>query len=129
MKYNMGRIMDLLSQLAALAGVISLGITLVGAFFVVKSGRMQSTTIAQSSTISAMKEEMEILDRRVADGERRVAEAERKNDRLEQTIETMCEALKLHGLLITIQGNMVHIQDANGSTSTRIHSIKNEKDV
>jgi predicted kinase len=121
--------MDLLSLLSNGVGFISLGVTLVLAFFAVKSGKMQSANTAQGSTIAAMKEEMEILDRRVADGERRVAEAERKNDRLELTIETMCEALKLHGLTITIQGNMIHIQDANGTTSTRMHSTKNEKDA
>jgi len=121
--------MDLLSLLSNGVGFISLGVTLVLAYFAVKSGKMQTANTAQGSAIAAMKEEMEILRSRVADGEKRVAEAERKNTRLELTIGTICEALKLRGLVITIQGEIVNIQDVNGSTTTRIHSIKNEKDA
>src|SRR5690242_15647473 len=100
----MGRIMDFLSMLSAGAGLISLGITLVVAFFAVRSGVLQSATNAQSSAISALRAEVETLRERVED-------AEKENSRLEQIIETICSALKKRGLIISIQGEMISIQD------------------
>lgn len=109
----MGRIMDFLTLLSNSVGFISLGITLVVAFFAVKSGKMQSANQAQGSAIAAMRSELETLRERIED-------AEKENSRLEQIIDTICSALKIRGMVITVQGEMVHIQDQNGSTTTKI---------
>src|SRR5581483_695211 len=114
----MGRIVDFLSLLSTGAGLISLGITLVVAFFAVKNGVMQSANQAQGSAISALRTEVETLRERVED-------AEKENSRLEQIIDTICVALKKRGLVISIQGEMVSIEDKRGgSTTTRIRPVR-----
>lgn len=125
----MGRIMDLLSLLSAGAGLISLGITLVGAFFVIKSGRLQSANTAQSSAISAMQSEMAVLNRRVEDKEKENEHLNKKITHLELTIDTICTALKRRGLIISVQGEMVNIEDKRGnSTTTRIRPVPLKQD-
>lgn len=110
----MGRISDILSILSASAGVLGFGIACVVAFFAVRNGVMKSANDAQSSAISALRAEVETLRERVED-------AEQENSRLEQIIDTICSALKRRGLVISIQGEMINIQDKRGgSTTTRI---------
>lgn len=114
--------MDFLSMLSAGAGLISLGITLVVAFFAVRSGVLQSANQAQGSALSAMQSEMTILRERIED-------AEKENSRLEQIIDTICSALKRRGLIITVQGEMINIQDKRGgSTTTRIRRVSGSPD-
>lgn len=114
--------MDFLSLLSAGAGLISLGITLIVAFFAVKNGVLQSANQAQNSAISAMRTEMETLRERVED-------AEKENQRLEQIIDTIYIALKKRGLVITVQGEMINIQDKRGgSTTTRIRRSASQDD-
>lgn len=109
--------MNFLQLLSSLAGLISFGATVIGAFFLIKNGVGKSTNEAQESAINAMKSELDTLRGRIED-------TEKENAGLKQTIQTICEALKLRGLVITIQGEMVNIQDSNGSTTTRIRGNK-----
>jgi hypothetical protein len=113
----MGRISDILSIISASAGVLGFGIAAVVAFFAVKNGVMKSANEAQSSTIDAMRDEIQLLRERVED-------TEKENMRLEQIIDTICAALKKRGLVISIQGEMINIQDKRGgSTTTRIRRV------
>lgn len=113
----MVRIMDILQLISALAGVLGLGIAAAVAFFAVKNGVMKSANVAQSSTIDAMRDEIQLLRERVED-------TEKENMRLEQIIDTICAALKKRGLVISIQGEMINIQDKRGgSTTTRIRRV------
>jgi hypothetical protein len=110
----MGRISDLLQIISTGAGLLGFGIAAVVAFFAVRNGVMKSANDAQSSAISAMQGEMAVLRERVED-------TEKENARLEQIIDTICVALGRKGFVITIQGEMVNIQDRKGgSTTTRI---------
>lgn len=111
----MGRVVDILQIISTGAGLLSLGIALVVAVIAVKNGTMKSANEAQGSAIDAMKEEMDIL-------RTRVTESEKKNIRLEHTIDTICEALKMRGLVISIQGEIINIHDksSGNSTTTRI---------
>lgn len=125
----MGRVMDLLSLLSTGAGLISLGITLVGAFFIIKSGRLQSANTAQSSAISALQSEMTILRGRVEDKDKENAQLTQKINHLELTIDTICAALKKRGLIISVQGEMVNIEDKRGnSTTARIRPVRLTQD-
>jgi septal ring factor EnvC (AmiA/AmiB activator) len=131
MRYSqkMGRIVDLLQFLSVGAGLLSLGITLVGAFFVVRSGRLQSANTAQSSAISAMQSEMVLLRGRIEDKEKENAQLSQKINHLELTIDTICSALKKRGLVISVQGEMVNIEDKRGSTTTaRIRPVRLKDD-
>lgn len=116
--------MDLLSLLSAGAGLISLGITLVGAFFVIKSGRLQNANTAQSSAISAMQSEMAVLRGKIEDKGKENEQLNKKIIHLELTIDTICVALKKRGLIISVQGEMVNIEDKRGgSTTARIRPV------
>src|SRR5690348_17191958 len=89
------------------------------AYFVVKNGVMKSTSEAQNSTMDAMGKEIQILRERVDD-------AEKENIRLELTIQTICAALEKKNFFITIQGEMVNIEDRRSggrSTHTRIRRV------
>jgi septal ring factor EnvC (AmiA/AmiB activator) len=121
--------MDFLSLLSTSAGLISLGITLVGAFFVIKSGRLQSANTAQSSAISAMQSEMAVLRGKIEDKEKENEQLNKKITHLELTIDTICAALKKRGLIISVQGEMVNIEDKRGNSSTaRIRPVRLTQD-
>lgn len=114
----MVRIMDILQFLSAGAGLLGFSIAAIVAFFAVKNGVMRSTNQAQGSAISAMRSEIETLRERIED-------AEKENSRLEQIIDTICVALKKRGLIITVQGEMINIEDKRGgSTTARIRPIR-----
>lgn len=118
----MGRISDLLQILSTGAGLLGFGIAVVVAFFAVKNGVMKSANEVQSSAINALETEMGILRERVED-------TEKENARLEQIIDTICAALKRRGLIISIQGEMINIQDKRGSsTTTRIRRSPGQDD-
>jgi cell division protein FtsB len=119
----MGRISDLLQILSASAGILGFGIACVVAFFAIKNGTLKSANDAQSSAINALQSEMLVLQKRVDD-------AEQENAKLNQTIDTICAALKKLGLIVTVQGEIVSIEDKRGrSTTTRIRPIAKQDDA
>lgn len=117
----MVRIMDILQLISALAGVLGFGIAAAVAFFAVKNGVMKSANDAQTSAISAMQTEIQTLRERVDD-------AEKENIKLEQTISTICTALEKRGMVISIQGEMINIEDKrnNRSSTTRIRRVSDD---
>jgi len=118
----MGRISDLLQIFSTGAGLLSFGIVLVGAFFAMRSGVFKTTSAAQGSAISAMQSELETHRGKIED-------LEKENTRLNQIIETMCAALKRKGFIITIQGEMINIEDRKGgTTTTRIRRVSGGQD-
>jgi hypothetical protein len=118
----MGSITNILALLSAWAGLISLGITLVGAFFIIKSGKLQSANAAQGSAISALQAEMEVSRKKDEDKDKEITRLKQEVSQLKQTIVTICVALKRRfGLIITVDDDMVSIEDKRGnSTTTRI---------
>lgn len=108
-----------LQTLSTIAGLISIGVTFFGAIFVVRSNIGKSTNEAQQSALSAMKEEMDVLRRRIDD-------REKESKRLERIIDTICAALKSKGINITIYGEVINIEveDGKKSTTIRIHDEK-----
>ena len=108
---------DTIQFLSALGGLIALGITLfasvIGAIYVTRSKVSEKANAAQQSAIDAMKAELETLRGRIDD-------LNKENVRLEKVVDTICQALKVKGTIITIQGEMVHIRDNGNSTSKHI---------
>ena len=109
----------LIQTLSALSGILTTGtgfiIVIVGWFIMAKSGIGKKTSEAQSGAIIALEAEVSALTRKVDS-------ITKENARLEQTIDTICMALKTRGMLISIQGEMINIEDLkNGKTTvTRI---------
>lgn len=111
-----------IQEISAVAGLISLGLTLlvsvVGAFYLIRSGVSRQTNDAQGSAINAMQAEINTLRLRLDD--------ESKNrKRVEKVIDTITTALKVKGIVITIYGDVVNIEideqkDAKKSTVIRI---------
>lgn len=106
-----------LQIISTLAGLFSLGFTviavIVGAVILGKNTARQTTADAQKNAIDAMQAEIDTLRGRTDD-------LKKENTRLELIIETICSALKTRGMIITVQGEMINIQDSGSSTTTKI---------
>jgi|SRR2546423_235516 hypothetical protein len=113
--------MEWIQTLSTVAGLVSFVVVAIGGVYLVRSGVSKSATEAQQSAISALQAELTTLRSRVTD-------AEKDRVKLEHTIETICAALLMKGMVITIQGEMVNIQEGKTTTTTRIrgqlHSIE-----
>lgn len=107
-----------LQTLSNIAGLISFVAVVIGGFFFMKSNVGKQTSDAQQNAISALQAEVQTLRGRIAD-------TEKENIKLQQTLDTICSALKIRGLVVSIQGEMINIADQNGSTTTRIHGPMN----
>jgi hypothetical protein len=89
-------------------------IVVLGGMFVLRGSIGQATSEAQQSAISAMQSELETLRSRTDD-------LKEENKHQQNIIQTICEALKVKGIIICINGDIVHIKDNSGSsTSARI---------
>lgn len=87
-----------------------------------KNGVRKTTSDAQQEAIIALQAQVSALRDNVSD-------LTKENARLEMTVQTICSALKTKGMLITVQGELVTIEDTrNGrSTVTRIHENGNSR--
>jgi|SRR5436853_2537924 len=103
--------------LNAYAGLFSMLIVCIGAYFasksMSKSKNNEDANNAQQRAINAMNVEIDMLNRRVDD-------TAKDNTRLKQTIDTICSALKRKGLLITVDGDLVNIEEKGVNTIARI---------
>ncbi len=95
--------------------------TIIGGFLAVRNGFMKATSEMQKNAgdyqaqaISALREEVTTLRAKQND-------LHNENIRLQQVIQTICEALKLRDIVISIDGTMVNIRDNGNSTTSRIH--------
>src|SRR2546423_4216445 len=114
-----------LQTVSTISGLIMTGIVILGAIvggiFMVKSGLGKQTSEAQISALTAMQTELGILRNRVTD-------TEKENTRLQHIVDTIHAALEARGMLVTIQGRMVHIKDGSGITTIQISNEKKEEE-
>ena len=88
---------------------------IVGGIFAYKSGVERSANEVQERVIGALNVELNSLRGKIDD-------LKADNARLSLTIETICVALRGHGLAVSIDGAIVSISDRQGlSTMSRIH--------
>jgi cell division protein FtsB len=101
-------------NLTSVINTIMMIIMVFGGFFVLKGSIGKAANLAQQSAITAQQSELDTLRSRLDD-------LKEENSRLQHILQTICAALKSQGIAITIDGEMVHIRnDKGGSTSTRI---------
>lgn len=116
--------MELIQVLSNIAGLVALGVTIVGAIFVVRSNIGKAANDAQTSAIQALQADNIVLRNKIADidkeNTRKITDIEKENARLEHVLQTIISALKMRGTVITIQGEMINVEDAKGTTVTRI---------
>lgn len=112
--------LSLIQTISALSGIISTGtivvIAIVGSYYIVRSGVGKTTASAQQDAIVALQAQVSALKDDVAD-------LTKENARLEQVVQTICSALKTRGMIITVQGELISIEEVKTgkTTVTRIH--------
>lgn len=102
--------------ISIISAVLALA-ALIGGLVAFLRGNRTEVTRIQDETIKAFKERLEILEKRQAD-------LEKDNQRLQQTIETIKAALKQKGIHITIDGDMVIIEDGSSISAKRRAATK-----
>jgi hypothetical protein len=117
----MTSLLQSLNNLAGFLGyLIVLVATIVAGRSMSRSKANEQATEAQKNTMAAMHEEIDILRKRIDDIKVENADIRKENARLQVTIDTIKTALKGMGLAVTIDGEMVLINDGKSSIATRI---------
>src|SRR2546421_11688501 len=115
-----------LQTLSTLSGLIMTGIVLlgfiVGGIYMVKSGLGDRADKAQTSALTAMKTELDLIRGRIED-------AEKENTRLNTIVDTIVSALEQKGMIVTIRGRMVYIQDSKAGNSKTINISNKNEDI
>lgn len=113
-----------LQAISTLAGLLSLGFTViavvVGAIVLGRNTARQTASDAQKNAIDAMQSELETLRGRIDDLKEENVRQKEETARQKLIVETICAALKAEGMVITVQGEMIHIQHGTSSTTTKI---------
>lgn len=113
-----------LQALSTLAGLLSLGFTIiavvVGAVVLGRNTARQTASEAQKNAIDAMQAEINSLRHATDDLREENIRQKEETTRQKLIVETICAALKTEGMVITISGEMVHIQHGTTSTTTKI---------
>ncbi len=107
--------MQITSALSIASMLLTIG-SLVGGFIAYKSAVNRTVSEIQEHVINALQQEISVLNDKIA-------ALERENNRLDQIILTMCEALKKRGMIISIDGNLVTISDGRNTHSARIQGV------
>jgi hypothetical protein len=111
--------MQFMNSLFSLNGIINTFLLLcvmIGGFFAFRYGQ-------KKSNIDGMKETIDVLTGQMAAMKESLAMVKEENVRLKTVIETISSALKQKGILITIEGEMVTLEDGRRTSSMR-HSTK-----
>ncbi len=100
----------ILNDLYLLVSVLIPGITIVGTFLVLKSTIGQQLHIIQKSAIEAQAAQIKSLQDQNADQAKEIAS-------LKQTLDTVVAALNKSGWKISIDRDLISIQDDSGGSS------------
>ncbi len=84
---------------------------MAGGVLVFRSTKKTDIMQIQSDTITALQQQIDALK----DGQETL---QKENSHLQYVIETIIDALKHKGMLITVQGEMVTIEDGKGQSSS-----------
>lgn len=89
---------------------------LIGGFLAVRNGKRAELVKFQRETIEALQQRIETLEGKISD-------FEKENVIQRHIIDTITLALKKRGMVITIDGDMVTIEDKSGSSTHRKRTI------
>ncbi len=103
--------MNTLYTLLSFVQLILLLATAAGGLMAFRSSRRSATIAVQKDTIDALKERVELLEKKQLD-------LERDNTHLSATIELIQSALRQKGFVVTIDGEMVTVIDPAGQSSS-----------
>lgn len=91
--------------------------TLIGGAFVFRGNRKTAIVRIQNDTITALQQQLDALKA----GQEAL---EKENSRMEYIIETITMALEQKGIFISINGEMITLEDAKGQSSSIRRSTK-----
>ncbi len=95
---------------ANILNLLLLAIAVIGGFIAYRTGHSKATLAMEARAMTAMQAELDAV-------RLRVERIEKENSRLQQIITTIQTALKKRGLIITIDGDLISIQDQGGITT------------
>lgn len=102
--------MNLLANAAGILNTMIILLALVGGYLALKNGKHQKTGEIQGQVIEALKAELETL-------QRRVDLLEKENTHLNHLLSLIKLAFRKRGLAISIDGDLVTINDEKGCCS------------
>jgi hypothetical protein len=105
---------DLLPYLSVLSLVVTIGLVAGGFSYAFRNGRQAQLTKFQKDTNDALQQRIEVLESKIAD-------FEKENIIQRHIIEMITEALRKRGLLITIDGEMITIEDRKTGVRSQHH--------
>jgi len=94
----------------------------IGGIAAYRHGFSRTANEVQERVINALQSEIQALHDRIG-------ALEKENSRLGYTLTTMCLALKQRGIHVTIDGDIISIQDRFGESytyNTRVHGMQEE---
>ena len=106
---------DLLPYLSILSLVLTISFVIGGFSF--KNGRTEKLAKFQKDTNDALQQRIEVLESKIGD-------FEKENVVQRHVIDTIVSALKQRGIIITVDGDMVTIQDARGTSTHRKRTVQ-----
>ncbi len=101
----------LLGFLPYLDAILAVGL-MIGGIFAIRNGRRNALATIQEQTITAQQGQIDVLNLRIS-------ELEKTNAKQEFVIETMQAAMKQEGFSVTINGDLVTVASARGSTTRK----------
>lgn len=104
--------MDILSQYLGILNLLLLICAAVGGYFAVRHARKAAIIAIQDQTIKALQDQIDAL-------KDKVDSLDKENVQQRVIIETIQEALKQRGIIVTIDGDLVTISDIDGTHSMR----------
>ena len=107
-----------LSSLLVFANLIVLIGGMISTFLVVRSSLERGAQEIQERIRTALKDENEILQTRLERVEEDNTQLKDDNAMLKRQIELVIEILKRQGIILEINGELVQVKDAKGSTFT-----------
>jgi hypothetical protein len=105
-----------LSGLLVVANLIVLVLGTVGGYIVLRSSLARGAQDMQEHVRVALKDENELL-------QNRLTRVEDDNATLKHQLQLVVEILKRQGIILEIDGEMVQVKDARGSTFTTTRQI------
>jgi len=90
---------------------------IIGAFFTIRNTRRAAIVAIQDQTIEALQQQINALKA----GQEAM---QKENDHLKIIIETISSALKQKGIVISVEGEMVVVEDGRNRTSSMRHSTR-----
>jgi cell division protein FtsB len=112
--------MNDLNNLASVGNILIGIMLLIGGYVALRNGKHRQAGEIQSQVIAALQAELDAL-------QHRIEALEKENARLNHIMNLMKSALRKRGLTVSIDGDLVTIDDTRGNSSHYSHIQREEE--